>query len=236
MDETPWKLRGEKMWLWTGAAERATAFRIGRGRGKKELREFLGEFGGILSSDRWCSYQAYDRRQLCWAHLIRNCRKLVLRGGQAVEFGEAGEKICDQVFERWRSYRDRELARDEWQRAMSAIEQEFRRLVEEGTKSINQKVASMCRNLLKLWPSLWTFVDEPVEPTNNTAERALRKAVLWRKNCFGNQSEAGLRYAERILSVSATCQQQKIHPLDFVARSIAALRAGSAAPQLLQAT
>jgi transposase len=234
VDETPWKLCGQKMWLWVGAAQRATAFRIGRGRGKKELREFLGEFGGILSSDRWCSYQAYDKRQVCWAHLIRNCRKLVLRGGKAAEFGEAGEKLCEQVFERWRRYRDGELPRDEWQRAMRAIEQEFRRLVEEGAKSINQKVASMCRNLLKLWPSLWTFVDEPVEPTNNTAERALRKAVLWRKNCFGNQSEAGLRYAERILSVSATCQQQKIHPLDFVAQSIAALRTGSAAPQILQ--
>ncbi|HSU17136.1 IS66 family transposase, partial [Longimicrobium sp.] len=74
---------------------------------------------------------------------------------------------------------------------------------------------------------------EPVEPTNNAAERALRKAVLWRKNSFGSQSEAGLRYAERILSISATCQQQGIHPLDFVARSIAALRAGTPAPNIL---
>jgi hypothetical protein len=41
--------------------------------------------------------------------------------------------------------------------------------------------------------SLWTFLDEAIEITNNAAERALRKAVLWRKSCFGNQSEAGLR-------------------------------------------
>lgn len=236
VDETPWKLRGRKMRLWVGAAGRATAFHIGLGRGKKELQEFLGDFKGIVSSDRWCSYQGCEKRQLCWAHLIRNCRKLMLHGGKAAEFGKAGEEICDQVFERWRSYREGDLTRDEWQHAMSAIEERFRRLVEDGEQSINQKVASACRNLLKLWPSLWTFVHQPVEPTNNAAERALRKAVLWRKNCFGNQSEAGLRYAERILSVSATCQQQKIHPLDFVARSIAALRAGSPAPKLLQTT
>jgi transposase len=236
VDETPWKLCGQNRWLWVGVSGRATAFRVAPSRAKKELQAFLGEYGGIVSSDRWCSYQACSKRQLCWAHLIRNCRKLGLQGGKAAEFAVEGEAICDRVFERWRCYQEGDLTRDEWRCEMSAIQDSFRRLVEDGSTSINQKVASACRNLLKLWPSLWTFVDEPVEPTNNAAERALRKAVLWRKNCFGNQSESGLRYAERILSVGATCQQQKIHPLDFVARSIAALRKGSPAPKILSAT
>jgi transposase len=235
VDETPWKLAGKKMWLWVGVADRATAFHIGRSRGKEELKEFLGDFEGIVSSDRWCSYQACSKRQLCWAHLIRNFRKLALRGGKAAEFAAEGEKICDRVFERWRSYREGHLARDELKRALAGIQASFRCLIECGAESINNRVARMCRNLLKLWPSLWTFLDEPVEPTNDAAERALRKAVLWRKNCFGNQSASGLRYAERILSVGATCQQQGIHPLDFVARSIAALRAGTPAPKILQA-
>lgn len=233
VDETPWKLCGHKMWLWGGVAERATVFHIGRSRGKEELKEFLGDFQGIVSSDRWCSYQACAKRQLCWAHLIRNFRKLGLRGGKAAEFAAAGEKICDHVFERWRSYREENLARDELKRGMAGIQASFRCLVERGAESINNRVARMCRNLLKLWPSLWTFLEEPVEPTNNAAERALRKAVLWRKSSFGSQSEAGLRYAERILSISATCQQQGIHPLDFIARSIAALRAGTSAPRML---
>jgi transposase len=234
VDETPWKLCGQKKWLWVGVGDRATAFHIGHSRGKQELREFLGDFEGIVNSDRWCSYQACAKRQLCWAHLIRNFRKLALRGGKAAEFAAEGEKICDRVFERWRSHRGGALARDELKRGMSGIQEALRRLLESGAKSINNRVARMCRNLLKLWESLWTFLDEPVEPTNNAAERALRKAVLWRKNCFGNQSEAGLRYAERILSISATCQQQGIHPLDFVARAIAALRAGTPAPTILQ--
>lgn len=38
----------------------------------------------------------------------------------------------------------------------------------------------------------WTFVDhEGIEPTNNTAERALRPAVIYRKLSFGTQSESG---------------------------------------------
>jgi transposase len=235
-DETPWKLRGKKMWLWVGVAKRATVFRVTRGRGAKELEGLLGDFEGIVSSDRWCAYQIYRKRQLCWAHLVRNFRKLGLRGGKAAEFAAQGEQVCDRVFERWRCFREGTLERDALKQGMRKIQASFRRLVERGAESINRKVAGLCRNLLKLWPSLWTFLDEEVELTNNTAERALRKAVLWRKSCFGNQSEDGLRYAERILSVSATCQQQQIHPLDFVAHSIAALRSGTPAPTLLPAT
>jgi transposase len=235
-DETPWKLRGKKMWLWVGVAKRATVFRVTRGRGAKELEGLLGGFEGIVSSDRWCAYQIYGKRQLCWAHLARNFRKLGLRGGKAAEFAAEGERVCDRVFERWRCFREGTLERDALKQGMGKIQASFRRLVERGAKSINRKVAGLCRNLLKLWPSLWTFLDEPIELTNNAAERALRKAVLWRKNCFGNQSEDGLRYTERILSVSATCQQQQTHPLDFVARSIAALRSGTPVPKLLPAT
>lgn len=233
VDETPWKLCGKKMWLWAGVSHRATVFHLGRSRGAEELKTFLGDFKGIVSSDRWCAYQIYDRRQLCWAHLPRNFRKLGLRGGKAAEFAVQGEKVCDRVFERWRRFREGSLDREGLKREMAVVQASFRRLVERGAKSINKRVAGLCRNLLKLWPSLWTFLDEPVELTNNVTERALRKAVLWRKGCFGNQSEAGLRYAERILSVSATCQQHQVHPLDFVALSIAALRAGKPAPKLL---
>jgi transposase len=44
----------------------------------------------------------------------------------------------------------------------------------------------MARNLLKLWPALWTFAGRGgVEPTNNHAERALRGAVIYRKLSLG---------------------------------------------------
>jgi hypothetical protein len=43
---------------------------------------------------------------------------------------------------------------------------------------------------------------EGVEPTNNGSERALRPAVLWRKGSFGCDSEAGSRFAERLLTAA----------------------------------
>jgi hypothetical protein len=40
-----------------------------------------------------------------------------------------------------------------------------------------------CRQILKVAPALWTFLEHPelVAPTNNAAERALRPAVIHRK-------------------------------------------------------
>jgi transposase len=74
-----------------------------------------------------------------------------------------------------------------------------------------------------------------VEPTNNVTERALRPAVLRRKGSFGADSIAGSRFAERVLTVVATCRQQGRKLLDFlVAAGEAAVR-GTATPALLPA-
>jgi transposase len=108
------------------------------------------------------------------------------------------------------------------------------RLLRRGQESPDWKAAGLCREPRKWWPALWTFVQvEGVEPTNNGAERALRPAVLWRKGSFGSNSEAGSRFAERLLTVVASCHQQgRPLPAVLVAAVEAALR-DSLAPSLL---
>ena len=72
----------------------------------------------------------------------------------------------------------------------------------------DRRAPPLCRELTKWWTALWTFARvEGVEPTNNVAERALRPAALWRKGCFGSDSAAGSQFAERLLTVVATCRQ-----------------------------
>ena len=76
------------------------------------------------------------------------------------------------------------------------------------TVSSSHTVAT-CRLLLAADADLWRFVSIPgLEPTNNSAERALRHSVLWRRASHGTQSEHGSRFVERILTVVETCRQQ----------------------------
>ena len=113
----------------------------------------------------------------------------------------------------------------------------LRERLAEGAACGCAKTAALCRNLLKLEPAMWTFARvEGVEPTNNAAERALRKAVLWRKRSFGCKSELGCRFVERMLTVTKTLQQHKRPVLTFLVESIQAFRKGRPAPKLLPAT
>ena len=98
------------------------------------------------------------------------------------------------------------------------------------------KTSGTCRDILKRREALWTFVQvDGVEPTNNRAERSLRPGVLWRKGSFGSDSEAGSRFAERLLTVAATCRQQGRSLLDFLVAAGEAALQGTAAPSLLPA-
>ena len=98
------------------------------------------------------------------------------------------------------------------------------------------QAAGLCRALLKLWPALWIFTRVPgVEPSNNAAERAPRPAVLWRKGCFGSQSDAGERFVARMLSVAATCHQQGRSLLEYLTEVCIAAQRRQPIPRLLPA-
>ena len=76
--------------------------------------------------------------------------------------------------------------------------------------------------------------DPGVEPTNNAAERALRHAVIWRRISGGTDSEVGSRFVERMLSVVATCRQQRRDVLEYLTRCHRARLLGLEAPSLVE--
>jgi transposase len=66
----------------------------------------------------------------------------------------------------------------------------------------SDKLAEFCTRLEDKFDHLWVFASaEGVEPTNNMAERDLRKLVLWRKKSYGTCSARGQWFVERITSV-----------------------------------
>ena len=74
---------------------------------------------------------------------------------------------------------------------------------------------------------------EGVEPTNNTAERAIRLGVLWRKESFGTQSVEGSRFVESMMTVVATLKHQQRNVLESLTVACEAALRGEAAPSLL---
>ena len=107
-------------------------------------------------------------------------------------------------------------------------------LLREGTLLEHLKTRHACANILKLEGALWTFVAvEGVEPTNNAAARALRRAVLWRRRSFGTQSGEGSAFVAHLLTVVTTLRQQERDVLDYLTDACAARLTGAAPPALL---
>ncbi len=140
------------------------------------------------------------------------------------------------MFAWWQRVRDGTLARADFQAAMQPIRKEVSALLHIGTFVKHVITRRTCQNILKVEQALWTFVDqEGLEPTNNAAERALRRGVIWRRRSFGTQSENGSRFVERILTVVMTLRQQKRDVLDYLTEACQARTRGSNSPSLLPA-
>ena len=239
MDETGWRQEQQRAWLWTAVTAELTVFLINRSRGGAAVEALLGaDFGGVVGSDRWSAYKRFpaERRALCYAHLKRDFQALVDRGGEAESIGRWGLAEIERLFALWHRFRAGEFDRTELQRRLIPLQARMGRLLRHGQENPDRRAVALCRELGKSWAALWTFARvEGVEPTNNVSERALRPAVLWRKGSFGSNSEAGGRFAERLLTVVLSCRQQGQPLLDFLVAAGEATLRGSSPPSLLAA-
>jgi len=239
LDETSWRQGGKQAWLWVAVTSWVTVFLVRVSRGGQVARELLGEgFSGILVTDRYSAYNWYPVRwrQVCWAHLLRDFEAMRSRGGASEEIGAALLAQAHQMFTWWHRVREGRLARSTFRSYMTPLRREVERLLEAGSQCGVAKTAGTCREMLKRRQALWTFVQvNGVEPTNNTAERAIRPGVQWRKGSFGTHSEAGSRFVESMLTVVTTLKQQKRNVLDYLTTAHEAALHGDAAPSLLPA-
>jgi transposase len=236
-DESSWRQGDKRAWLWVAVTSLVTVFLVRLSRGGQGARELLGaHFSGILVTDRYSAYNWYPVRwrQVCWAHVLRDFEAMRGRGGASEEIGTALLGQAHQMFGWWHRVREGTLQRLTLRSYMTPLRREVERLLAAGSHCGVPATAGTCRELLKQREALWTFVQVAgVEPTNNTAERAIRPGVLWRKGSFGTQSADGSRFVERMMTVVATLKQQQRNVLEYlIAAHEAALR-GEAAPSLL---
>jgi transposase len=237
IDETGWYLGGEPRTLWGAFSKQAAVLRIAPDRGKQHLHGLIGDnFAGIIGSDRFSAYNslAPERRQVCWSHLRRDFTFHADLGlGSQEAFGLDGLEVTWNVFQAWKQFHqdgDRAALR----RRVEQIKDQMWPLLEWGTTGKRQRhVHALAKNLLKLWPALWTFADvADVEPTNNAAERGLRAAVIYRKLSLSSRSQGGERTIERLLSVDQTRRLQRRSLYAYLSDALTAKARGDPVPGL----
>jgi len=236
VDETGWREKAPRTGLWVNCTSWVTVFQLLPTRSTASAQHILGEqFGGIVGSDRYSAYNwlEVDHRQICWAHLRRDFQSFIERGEESRRIGQALLEQVSVMFALWSQTQAGNMSQTEFQNQMRPVQQRVGELVREGRSVGHAKTSRTCTQILKMEPALWTFVRvDGVEPTNNSAERALRRAVLWRRRSFGTQSEGGSRFVERILTAVTTLSQQQRDVLDYLTEVCTAANRDGTPPSL----
>ena len=204
-DETGWRKKGKNHWLWTFISEEVALFKIAKSRGHKVPKSIIGkDYQGIVTSDRYSAYNALEEhtkctQQKCWVHILRNSKKLA----KAHNEGKYIHKKLKKIFTEAKEYEKKE----QYEKVPLLIA----KIQKIASKKYKHSEARKFINSLAIRHkyNLFRFIgNKHVKADNNTAERAIRKAVIIRKISGGNRSQAGSIATERMLSFVQTCQLQ----------------------------
>jgi transposase len=234
-DESGWRVNGKTHWLWCFASPVLSYFMIDRSRGQPALRKFFtAQFSGILVTDFWGAYNAVAGalRQTCLVHLLRDLEhveKYKSPGEHWLDFAKKLRRLIADAIRLWRhtdalpgqtyaSRRERLTARLDdlihtpWQDGQA------RRLI---------------KRLRRHQSDLFTFLDQPDVPfDNNLAERAIRPAVIIRKNSYGNRSDQGAEVQAILMSIFFTLKKRGHNPIHTIETALTTYMKTGQLPQL----
>ena len=230
-DETGWRVqalrekgRSSRAWLWTSVSHDAVYFHIDPSRSAEVAKTLFGDTACIVFvvCDRYSAYKKLARELdgkvilcWCWAHQRRSfidCAAghvRLTRWCQGwIERIAAIYRLNDARLEHYAPGLERQTpAFDTAQGALKKAVDDLFADAEAELAGLSAKAlrAKPLRSLLNHREGLCVFVDKPWIPMdNNTAELALRGAVIGRRLSFGSDSEDGARLTAMMYSVAGT--------------------------------
>jgi transposase len=218
-DESGWRVNGKTHWLWCFTTRDLTYYMIDRSRGSPALLKFfVEEFAGTLVTDFWAAYNAVAcaLRQTCLVHLLReleHTEKYKSPGKHWPAFAKKLRRLLGDAIRLWR--RREEIPGEAYASRRNRLAARLEELIDTPRADTNAK--RLIKRLRRHQNDLFTFLDQPGVPfDNNTAERAIRPAVIVRKNSYGNRSQHGADCQAALMSVFRTLKQRGRDPIRTV--------------------
>jgi transposase len=221
-DETGWRVKGKTWWLWCFTTTDLTYYVIDRSRGSPLLRKFFTrEFQGILVTDFWGAYNAITcmAKQKCIVHLLRELVRVHKYEKHGVTWRLFSKKLRRLLRDAMRLSKHSERTASDYLSKRQRIDVRLQALLDATWK--DQHARRLVKRLRRHQNELFTFLDHPDVPyDNNTAERAVRPAVIMRKNSYCNRSEEGADMQAVLMSVFRTLKQRGHNPLQTIVQAL----------------
>jgi len=103
------------------------------------------------------------------------------------------------------------------QPTMQQLHDWLRRQLDEKLTEPNSALGGAIGYMLRHWEKLTLFLRQAGAPLdNNVCERALKKAILHRKNALFYRTKNGARVGDLFMSLIYTCQLNEVNPFDYL--------------------
>ena len=231
IDETGWLVFAEmpgkvgyRWWLWVFVTEDTVVFKLAPSRGAQVIRDHLGESpAGIASVDRYSGYKAVALRALCfllaycWAHVRRDFLNVQAEWPELMAWSRTWLDRISDLYHANNQRREVDATSQTFRDADAEVRRRVKGMrkalsAELGRSDLHPASEKVLRSLDEHWPGLILFVTHPWIPMdNNTAERALRPAVVGRKNFWGSGSLATARLQADLGTVFFTLERNGIN-------------------------
>ncbi len=226
-DETRHQRGRENRWMWQVCTPELSCFMTHFSRGAWAAKKLLGDKPeNIVVTDQYAGYHYIDaeNRQLCWAHILRNMNALAESWGTNKTHGTVLVRLIRILFRLRHRFEDNALTEKLYRKRMERLRRTWRQQLELASRRcVTPRYQNRCKLLLKHDDMCWVFLNNHEVPlTNNEAERSLRSYVLWRKGSYGVWSHRGELFRQRILTIVETCRKQKLNPLQWLRKILAA--------------
>jgi transposase len=223
-DETGWRVNGKGHWLWCFSYARGTYYLIDRQRGRPVLAKFFRRaFNGTLVTDFWGAYNAVvcSRRQVCLAHLLRDLAHVEQYKHPSKSWPKFAKKLRRLIRDGLRLKKQQtELVETAYSSRRNRLHARLDTLIATPWKDPQAK--RLLKRFRRHRNHLFTFLDDPAVPAdNNHGERAIRPAVIIRKNSYGNRSQRGADCQAVLMSVYRTLKQRGHDPLATITSALA---------------
>ncbi len=214
----------------TGEDRRIALFFSGRRHAGENLADVLAHRVATLAPPIQMCDALSRNLPATFKTLLANC--LAHGRRQFVDVAERFPEECRYVLESLRDvYRNDELARERnlspeerlifHQTESGPIMENLRawciRQLDDRLVEPNSALGGAIAYLLRHWEKLTLFLRQPGAPLdNNIAERALKKAILHRKNALFYKTLNGAHVGDVFMSLIHTCQLNDVNPFDYL--------------------
>lgn len=254
-DETRWEVfveregkAGHRWYLWVFKSRSVVYYLIDPSRSASVPEAVLeGVEEGLISCDRHGAYKKFSRLHpgialsFCWAHQRRDFLTLANDYPHLSDWAMGWVERCGELFRLYDQRAEAAAGGRRYRTLHGQLRSCLRGMARERHRALaDPQLAEPARKVLtsmqRHWQGLREFLrHENVRPDNNAAERALRLAVVGRKNFYGSGSEWSGHLAAMMFSLFATMKGWQINPRTWLTDYLnSCAAAGNRSPEQLK--